>query len=349
MVELGKLVAHTMKTSVEKGMTNPDNKDKEFIEVPEEAEENPEIDEYGNIVESEEHRLFEDGKLVQSGASKEIKKKGVFGDGELKRELKPEVIEKLYDQWVNFWNGQYIASKGITPMTMADGKTDITDRSVFDNSIHQWHDFIESNTLLINQERYEQFKEKNKGSGKTGKQALVALKSVLRWATGQSSKITASQIITLLTVAQYEGQKLSFYVDKTGQLKSTVSRHMLEMGQPTKLYKGLDWIDVRPHPHDARASQYFLTPKGHQFVEHIEEQLEMPYEEESLLSSVIGVPLTGLKRKIANSPPRGKDEIKIVTKDGKVKNIGAGQIEEELSNKQGRVIFDEEMKSKLKK
>ena len=54
---------------------------------------------------------------------------------------------------------------------------------------------------------------------RTGKLALIALKSVLRWATGQSSKITASQIITLLTVAQYEGQKLSFYVDKTGQLK----------------------------------------------------------------------------------------------------------------------------------
>ena len=116
-----------------------------------------------------------------------------------------------------------------------------------------------------------------------------------------------------MTVAQYEGQKLSFYVDKTGQLKSTVSRHMLEMGQPTKLYKGLDWIDVRPHPHDARASQYFLTPKGHQFVEHIEEQLDMPYEESSLLSAVMGIPMIGLKQKLEKAPPRGDDELRVIT------------------------------------
>ena len=256
-------------------------------------------------------------------------RKGVFGDDGIQRTLKPEYEQALYEDFVKFWETQFNDPNiDIKAVKDADGNIPMLARENFNKDIADtWHKLKESISIQNNIEKYEKFREENEVKGKTGKLALIALKSVLRWATGQSSKITASQIITLLTVAQYEGQKLSFYVDKTGQLKSTVSRHMLEMGQPTKLYKGLDWIDVRPHPHDARASQYFLTPKGHQFVEHIEEQLDMPYEESSLLSAVMGIPMIGLKQKLEKAPPRGDDELRVITTEGKVKNVKATEIQ----------------------
>ena len=74
----------------------------------------------------------------------------------------------------------------------------------------------------------------------TQKKSLFVIKGVLRWAVAQSGKITVAQIITLLEVAQKEGQKAIYYTKKTGYPKSTVSRHMLEMGQPTRVYHGME-------------------------------------------------------------------------------------------------------------
>ena len=171
-------------------------------------------------------------------------RKGVFGDDGIQRTLKPEYEQALYEDFVKFWETQFNDPNiDIKAVKDADGNIPMLARENFNKDIADtWHKLKESISIQNNIEKYEKFREENEVKGKTGKLALIALKSVLRWATGQSSKITASQIITLLTVAQYEGQKLSFYVDKTGQLKSTVSSHMLEMGQPTKLYKGLDGL-----------------------------------------------------------------------------------------------------------
>tara|TARA_R110002050_G_scaffold84982_2_gene181369 strand:+ start:340 stop:714 length:375 start_codon:yes stop_codon:yes gene_type:complete len=116
------------------------------------------------------------------------------------------------------------------------------------------------------------------------KKSLLVIKDVLRWAMAQSEKITVAQVITLLEVAQKEGQKASYYIRKTGQCKATVSRHMLNMGgQLTKVYQGLGWIESRQHPKDSRALQYFLTPRGHQFVCHVEEKMEGRMNDEKKL------------------------------------------------------------------
>jgi len=97
--------------------------------------------------------------------------------------------------------------------------------------------------------------------------SLRDLSDVLLLAQMQSEKITCAQILTFIEVGLKEGQKMSYYVDKTGFNKSTVSRHLMEIGLEVNEnnvanYKLLGWVKSVDHKKDGRAKQYFLTKKG---------------------------------------------------------------------------------------
>ena len=76
-------------------------------------------------------------------------------------------------------------------------------------------------------------------------------------------------------------------------VKKKHSKIIIETPDQNKndLEKGLDWIEVQDHPTDSRSKTFHLTEKGKQFIKHIEQQLDMPYEESSLLSSILGLPI----------------------------------------------------------
>ena len=186
--------------------------------------------------------------------------------------------DELYKDWVRYSAG----------FKTGDEKP-LDSREVFDLHFDQFLAWTKQKELEDLNRKFKDFIKDTKG--KKGRAAITALKGCLRWAVGQSPKITAGQLITLLSVAENEYQTLAYYCDVTKQQKSTVSRHMLEMGGTTDKYVGLDWIKMEDHPTDGRAKLFSLTEKGHQFIGHIEEQMSMPYEESNLLSSVLGIPI----------------------------------------------------------
>ena len=47
--------------------------------------------------------------------------------------------------------------------------------------------------------------------------------------------------------------------------------------------------EIKAKTKDRRAREFYLTPKGHQFIVHIEEQLSMPFEEKKMRSSILGI------------------------------------------------------------
>ena len=205
---------------------------------------------------------------------------GRFGQGNKAATMSGKTKDDLFKEWVKYSAG----------VKTADGQP-LDSEEAFKLHFDTFLAFVKQQQLDEQEKKFAEFVKSN-SKGKKGSSAIRALSGCLRWAVAQSPKITAGQLITLLSVAENEGHKLSYYVDATFQNKSTVSRHMLEMGLKTEKYAGLEWIEVRDHPTDSRAKEFYLTPKGHQFISHIDQQLSMPFDERNMLSSIIGIPLS---------------------------------------------------------
>ena len=82
-----------------------------------------------------------------------------------------------------------------------------------------------------------------------------------------SPKMTIAQLLSLLAVSQNENQDLRYYQRDTGHIKGTISRHFLEMGQPTsKYFKALNLIKGKVKETDKRLKTYCLTERGVKLV-----------------------------------------------------------------------------------
>lgn len=80
---------------------------------------------------------------------------------------------------------------------------------------------------------------------------------------------------TFLTVAQYEGRSLKEYCDLAGVAQSTMSRHLLDLGERNRQKQpGFMLVEQKPDPQDLRRNVYRLTPRGRKLVDTIAAVME---------------------------------------------------------------------------
>lgn len=73
-----------------------------------------------------------------------------------------------------------------------------------------------------------------------------------------------------LLVVLHEGASLKDLCDISGQPQSTLSRHLLDLGQRNRrMGPGLRLVEGRIDPYELRKKQYRLTPKGRKLLERL--------------------------------------------------------------------------------
>jgi len=99
---------------------------------------------------------------------------------------------------------------------------------------------------------------------------LRALVRILEYFQDQSPQIPAGMIEAFLRVALDEGTSLRDVVEKSGKPQSTVSRHLLDLGdRDRKGDPGLGLVVWRISPQELRRKEYTLSPKGRALLHRI--------------------------------------------------------------------------------
>jgi DNA-binding MarR family transcriptional regulator len=92
---------------------------------------------------------------------------------------------------------------------------------------------------------------------------------MLRCIQEEIAEMIPLQIVTtFLLVAQYEGKSLREYTELSGIAQSTMSRHLLDLGERHRAGKkeGYGLVDRRQDPMELRKNEYKLTAKGRKLV-----------------------------------------------------------------------------------
>jgi DNA-binding MarR family transcriptional regulator len=99
---------------------------------------------------------------------------------------------------------------------------------------------------------------------------LRALVHILEYFQDHEPQIPASMIEAFLLVALNEGCSLRDIVELSGKPQSTVSRHLLDLGERNrKMEPGLGLVAWRIAPDELRRKEYSLTPKGRSLLRRI--------------------------------------------------------------------------------
>jgi DNA-binding MarR family transcriptional regulator len=111
---------------------------------------------------------------------------------------------------------------------------------------------------------------------------LRALVHILEYFQDHEPQIPASMIEAFLLVALNESCSLRDIVELSGKPQSTVSRHLLDLGERNrKMEPGLGLVAWRIAPDELRRKEYTLTPKGRSLLRRI---LSEKYIEEGKLA-----------------------------------------------------------------
>lgn len=106
---------------------------------------------------------------------------------------------------------------------------------------------------------------------------VVKFHSALQLLLSHVESMTLSHAVSFLTVARYPGRSLRALSELAGIPQSTMSRHMLDLSQYTRVRKGSDGegrakgssyglIEVTLNPQSLREKVYNLSPKGRALV-----------------------------------------------------------------------------------
>jgi DNA-binding MarR family transcriptional regulator len=99
---------------------------------------------------------------------------------------------------------------------------------------------------------------------------LRALVHILDYFEDHAPQIPASMIEAFLLVALNEGCSLRDIVELSGRPQSTMSRHLLDLGERNRrMEPGLGLVDWRIAPEELRRKEYYLTPKGRGLLRRI--------------------------------------------------------------------------------
>jgi DNA-binding MarR family transcriptional regulator len=92
---------------------------------------------------------------------------------------------------------------------------------------------------------------------------LRALVHILDYFQNHAPQIPASMIEAFFLVAMNEGCSLKEVVELSGKPQSTISRHLLDLGEFNRNKEpGLGLVAWRISPEELRRKEYYLTPKG---------------------------------------------------------------------------------------
>tara|TARA_E500000331_G_scaffold40535_1_gene33518 strand:- start:116 stop:883 length:768 start_codon:yes stop_codon:yes gene_type:complete len=87
--------------------------------------------------------------------------------------------------------------------------------------------------------------EQGKDAIKSSTPSLEAIQSILHAFMSYNANISVAVVSTFMTIALNEGRRMTDYVEMTGLPKSTISRHLLELGPSTVSYtKGMGLIEI---------------------------------------------------------------------------------------------------------
>lgn len=105
--------------------------------------------------------------------------------------------------------------------------------------------------------------------------ALARARGVLSTFQAISETMPIQIAATFLTVAQYEGRSLREYCDLAGVKQSTMSRHLLDLGERNRQKgPGFHLVEQRSDPQDLRRNVYTLTGKGQKLLQAISSIME---------------------------------------------------------------------------
>ena len=94
-------------------------------------------------------------------------------------------------------------------------------------------------------------------------EALLTAFDVLETLRGARDNMSVQLAQSLLLVALNEGASLRDMQQKTQWSMSTMSRHLLDLGERNRHMKeGLDLVSMRQNPMELRTNEYRLTKKG---------------------------------------------------------------------------------------
>lgn len=135
---------------------------------------------------------------------------------------------------------------------------------------------------------------------------LRALVHILDYFEDHAPQIPASMIEVFLLVAMNEGCSLRDIVELSGKPQSTMSRHLLDLGERNRrMEPGLGLVAWRTCPSELRRKEYYLTPKGRGLLKKI---LSEEFSERGKLANAnsngSGTDRAGAKR-LRNTTPAG--------------------------------------------
>src|ERR1051325_6236004 len=105
--------------------------------------------------------------------------------------------------------------------------------------------------------------------------SVAGLRAALEKLRAVDEVMTASQAITFLTVATFEGRSLREYSDMLKFPQSTMSRHLLDLGLMCRdRSPGLGLIEQQEDNDDRRKNIYRLSAKGKALIMEIEQGVQ---------------------------------------------------------------------------
>lgn len=100
-------------------------------------------------------------------------------------------------------------------------------------------------------------------------------KALMQVRAATDPNITSNLVQTFIAVAMHEGESLTEIAASMGAKMSTVSRHLLDLGERNrKMEAGYQLVDRRQDPMNLRVNIYTLTPKGKLLAQAITEAME---------------------------------------------------------------------------
>ena len=119
---------------------------------------------------------------------------------------------------------------------------------------------LKADILALREGKTKVLEQAKKAINKTTP-SLDAIGSILLTFLKYNPNITVATVSTFFTIALYEGKRMTDYVDMTGLPKSTISRHLLELGPATVSYtKGMGLIEITSprlwHPFSPDGQEY---------------------------------------------------------------------------------------------
>jgi DNA-binding MarR family transcriptional regulator len=94
-------------------------------------------------------------------------------------------------------------------------------------------------------------------------QAAKALRLALEPLVKENPTIPASYVISLLAVAEKEGQPVSAYAKQVGIQKAVMTRHLLDLGERDRHGdEGMKLVERKQDTKDLRIWRQFITEKG---------------------------------------------------------------------------------------